>query len=744
VIDTHHIHNPTVLKFTFKKSILGSNMSETKEEKRGGVYKEGKPYDHTFVSVMNAIAFNQTDDYIEDEDSSFDVNETLVALPIQAKSEMIEDDREDRKETHRDVHQWLADIDLGFLAGPLISEGYDTMSRLAALEIEDLLEMGVKKGYARSLLSSLRKDTDQMYKDVEIEVQNLKGAMDSVMEARRNCKDSKNRIQIRRKSVRTRIMSFFQSLHEILEQRENDLLQDLDECVNEKVRALSAQQNVLKHASSDLTENLKIAKKTLNEALPQEFSMVSLPMLTKLRRMASLNWIDAPLKPLEDGSDMSLYITSSPQQDNNNKEENDDDEGIPFIVRELKRTGRILNLSPRCCTLESQDGTDISSASPIVVTAGIPHHLVLTARDRTGMQLPHGGAIVTIQIFENTCKIESTQQEQLTVVEHVHRVVDRKNGKYDIELTIPSGSRGNFTVFCVINGGNVQGSPVRVACESNVLLAPLLLKNDEDDNKNNLFNSNGLFCFLGTRKGTSEYVNPCDAHEVSVEVSSLFNGQASSVVSSNFSDTYSKDEHGSWYCVDIGPGRSLAPSHYALRNVSRSYFHAPRNWRLEASKDTKNWILLSEHLNDMSIDTKTNAFATFELSPDVQKDSYRYFCITQTGPNAFGKHVLVMGGFELYGALLSSSSSRSSDDSSTNRTPNSFSRTNKKKKKSSRKTVSSSSKKKKTRPRWNNKFVDVPKIRRCPRVGQWVRHKGAVHAPSSQGTGARALLSGGD
>ena len=52
--------------------------------------------------------------------------------------------------------------------------------------------------------------------------------------------------------------------------------------------------------------------------------------------------------------------------------------------------------------------------------------------------------------------------------------------------------------------------------------------------------------------------------------------------------------------------------------------------------------------------------------------------------------------------------------------------------------------KKKTRPRWNNKFVDVPKIRRCPRVGQWVRHKGAVHAPSSQGTGARALLSGGD
>ena len=34
-----------------------------------------------------------------------------------------------------------------------------------------------------------------------------------------------------------------------------------------------------------------------------------------------------------------------------------------------------------------------------------------------------------------------------------------------------------------------------------------------------------------------------------MEVSSLFNGEASSVVSSYPTDTYSKDEHGSWYVV---------------------------------------------------------------------------------------------------------------------------------------------------------------------------------------------------
>ena len=156
-------------------------------------------------------------------------------------------------------------------------------------------------------------------------------------------------------------------------------------------------------------------------------------------------------------------------------------------MNERKRTGRILNLSPRCCTLESSND-DIKINEPILVTAGIPCRLVLTARDRTRTQLPHGGALVTIKIFENTFNIKSTQQEQLTTVEHTHRVVDRKNGTYDIEFTLPSGSRGNFTVFCVINGGNVEGSPLSLVCDSNVLLAPE--KNVDVDSK-------GLFMFLG-------------------------------------------------------------------------------------------------------------------------------------------------------------------------------------------------------------------------------------------------------
>ena len=194
------------------------------------------------------------------------------------------------------------------------------------------------------------------------------------------------------------------------------------------------------------------------------------------------------------------------------------------------------------------------------------------------------------------------------------------------------------------------------------------------------------------------------------------------------------------YCVDIGPGRLLAPSHYALRNVSRSYAHAPRSWRLEASKDTKKWTLLSEHVNDMSVDTKSGACARFELNRHIRTDAYRYFCITQTGPNAFGKNVLIMGGFELYGALLSEYASSSVGISkrrggvgSRTTTPVRTRRSAEKKKKKS------SSKKKQTqrqRPRWNNKFVDVPKVRRCPRVGHWVRQRGGAHVSASRESGS--------
>ena len=228
-----------------------------------------------------------------------------------------------------------------------------------------------------------------------------------------------------------------------------------------------------------------------------------------------------------------------------------------------------------------------------------------------------------------------------------------------------------------------------------------------------------------------------------MEVSSLFNGQVSGVVSSNLSDTYSKDEHGSWYCVDIGPGRLLAPSHYALRNVSRSYAHAPRSWRLEASKDTKKWVLLSEHVNDMSVDTKSGACARFDLNQHVRKDAYRYFCITQTGPNAFGKNVLIMGGFELYGALISEFSSSRVGISKRRAL---ISRTTTPVRSSGGKKSSSSSKKKQTqrqRPRWNNKFVDVPKIRRCPRVGHWVRQRGGTHVSASKESGSFPRRGGG-
>ena len=82
----------------------------------------------------------------------------------------------------------------------------------------------------------------------------------------------------------------------------------------------------------------------------------------------------------------------------------------------------------------------------------------------------------------------------------------------------------------------------------------------------------------GTRKGTTEYVNPCDAGEVSVEVSSLFNGEASSVVSSYPTDTYSKDEHGSWYVVFEHEVREFESNPSNTTSITRSYHYTLKNY----------------------------------------------------------------------------------------------------------------------------------------------------------------------
>lgn len=617
-------------------------------------------------------------------------------------------------------------------AGPLIAEGYDTMDRFARLTMEDLQAIGIKRGYARTILTSVATDSDKMRKDVEDEIPKLKASIDSVRDADHTCVEAEDFVKARVLAIRERIESLFRTLHEILIERQARLIEELDATCAEKLDALRKQRSSLESASETLKTNMSMVRQTVAHATPSEFSQVALPMLAKLRRLNALNWMNTPLEPVEDGSDVALHIRSTASS------------GVPAVVETLRSVGRVVDVCAKNCTVrfaddigsnseekandrallsaaESKVRGDTSGGTASSVIVGAMKSLIVTARDRLGRMAPYGGVAVSLEIFEHIVGDDKGNNDETAAreaghapVNHVHKVFDNDNGTYRIEFSLPH--RGTFLLFVTVNGSTVSGCPLRIEAECDMVFAPPRVRGEQ---------CVGALYFLGTKKGSSAYVNPCDAGEVSVDCSSLFNGHASDAVDHEMKDTYTKNESDSWYCVDIGRKRRLNPTHYSLRNVQRSCAHAPRSWRLEASEDSKSWILLSERQDDDSIAAKPGASAVFAVE-GTHPRGYRYFCVTQTGPNAFGQHFLVMGGIELFGTLREVERERDVDPVSSSPavldTPTTdvstiasatFHRRSRRKEKDAKQ--KRTGKMTTARPPWNSRLIDVPKRRRVPK-----------------------------
>jgi len=71
-----------------------------------------------------------------------------------------------------------------------------------------------------------------------------------------------------------------------------------------------------------------------------------------------------------------------------------------------------------------------------------------------------------------------------------------------------------------------------------------------------------------------------------------------------------------------------------------------RFWKFEGSIDSRHWELLREHIDDKKLNKKG---ATHNWSLVQTKKAFRFFRITQTGPNSNGNHYLALSGVELYG-----------------------------------------------------------------------------------------------
>eukprot|EP01065_Artemidia_motanka_P014160 TRINITY_DN18130_c0_g1_i1.p1 TRINITY_DN18130_c0_g1~~TRINITY_DN18130_c0_g1_i1.p1 ORF type:complete len:898 (+),score=308.39 TRINITY_DN18130_c0_g1_i1:45-2738(+) len=117
------------------------------------------------------------------------------------------------------------------------------------------------------------------------------------------------------------------------------------------------------------------------------------------------------------------------------------------------------------------------------------------------------------------------------------------------------------------------------------------------------------------------------------------------------------DAPSQWVTVDLGPV-AVIPHRYSLvsaRPIGAGCF--PRSWRLEGSLDNEVWELLRRHEGDTTL-TKDRPCATWSLDAlgrsKVREigSYYRYFRLTQEGPNSVGTHALQLSCFEVYGRLL--------------------------------------------------------------------------------------------
>jgi hypothetical protein len=116
------------------------------------------------------------------------------------------------------------------------------------------------------------------------------------------------------------------------------------------------------------------------------------------------------------------------------------------------------------------------------------------------------------------------------------------------------------------------------------------------------------------------------------------------------SKNYTSCLEGSWVEVRLPPGRSLVPTHYALRH-GESDSTRLRHWELRGSSDGKEWEVLKKHNDDRSL--PDGAFGVAHWPLDTTK-AFSHFRVHQTGTNwsSYGDNYhLCCAGIELFGQL---------------------------------------------------------------------------------------------
>lgn len=153
----------------------------------------------------------------------------------------------------------------------------------------------------------------------------------------------------------------------------------------------------------------------------------------------------------------------------------------------------------------------------------------------------------------------------------------------------------------------------------------------------------GLFHWIGTQSGTSEYTNPIVLGEVTRV------GGSNVLFNRNSGSEWSVKAGGSMV-VDIGEHRRFHLTSYTVRSTGHQYYR-PRNWNVEGSDSPSGpWTVLDQRVNDPAISATENRYYRLIPNTDISATSYRYFRIVVTGDGA-GHASSRFADIEFYGRL---------------------------------------------------------------------------------------------
>ena len=195
------------------------------------------------------------------------------------------------------------------------------------------------------------------------------------------------------------------------------------------------------------------------------------------------------------------------------------------------------------------------------------------------------------------------------------------------------------------------------------------------------FDDNGALYWLGSFGKQKIWRNPYKLGQVKVFFSSLGKGALDDFVGRTCVNCRTLNEPNSYMGVDLGVGRYLVPTCYSIRNRN-SNEHVMLNWVFEGSINGTEWYWIDKRIH-LSHDERLNAFyakereelktsgytSTWGIDPQQitqirskiesprQKlfPGFRFFRITQIGPNSGGSDNMALSGFELYGTAFGES-----------------------------------------------------------------------------------------